>query len=73
MRINSIDHLRGCLSVGIVIYHLSAWFFGAPNPSGLLAKIGLYGVSIFFCISGAALYIAHHKDTINLRGLLSFF
>ncbi|EJM1499863.1 acyltransferase [Escherichia coli] len=73
MRVNSIDHLRGCLAICIVIYHLTAWVFGPPDPSGFLAKIGLYGVSIFFCISGAALYLAHYKDAINLRFLSLFF
>lgn len=64
MRIQSIDYLRGLMSLSIVLYHFSTTFttWGLNDSSELLGKLGIYAVSAFYIISGMALYLAHKND-----------
>lgn len=64
MRIQSIDYLRGLMSLSIVIYHFSTQFtaWGMTDSSTILGRLGIYAVTAFYVISGMALYLAHRKD-----------
>jgi exopolysaccharide production protein ExoZ len=53
-RIEGFDLLRGLCALGVVFYHLFKWF-NLPVSYNL----GLYGVYIFFVLSGASLYVAY--------------
>ncbi|TKK72035.1 acyltransferase [Ilyomonas limi] len=55
-RINSLDYLRGLAAVGIMCYHMQLLNFGEVDASTALAKIKIYGVSIFYILSGLTLY-----------------
>lgn len=60
-RVETIDYLRGILSVSIMFYHYMGWLF--PNQmaeDSLLSKVGYYGVSAFFVISGMSMCIAYN-------------
>lgn len=61
-RINSLDYLRGIMAFSIMLYqysYLGEW--NDLNPNYFINKIGLYGVTIFFILSGMSLALAY-KD-----------
>jgi len=64
-RVYSIDYLRGILALFIVIYHYSSWGkLINVNTNCILFRLALYGVSIFFIISGFSLTYVY-KDRLN--------
>lgn len=58
-RNNSIDYLRGLAACGIVCYHMYLFNFGEADSSSILAKVKIYGVAIFYVISGLTLSIVY--------------
>jgi exopolysaccharide production protein ExoZ len=60
-RLVSLDYLRGFAALGIMIYHYSTWSFGKFDSETLLGKIGIYGVSIFYVLSGLTLYKVYYN------------
>lgn len=73
MRLNSLDYLRGLAALGIVIYHFYSWTFGAFDSSSILSRFGLYGVSIFYMLSGLTLFHIYEKKLFVKESLGSFF
>lgn len=71
-RILFLDLLRGILSLLIMLYHYDLWNDYLIVKSEFISKIGIYGVSMFYIISGIALYIVYHKK-ISILELKSFF
>ena len=73
--IKSVDYLRGVLALCIVCYHYLSWTSNLNITNNtLLFRIALYGVSIFFIISGFSLVIAH--KSINFKSfyeILEYF
>lgn len=74
MRIQSIDYLRGLMSLSIVFYHFSTSFtsWGLNDSGVLLGRLGVYAVSAFYIISGMALYLAHKKDSWSVSSYVVF-
>ncbi|VAC68459.1 acyltransferase 3 [Enterobacter cloacae] len=74
MRIQSIDYLRGLMSLSIVFYHFTTSFtsWGLNDSGALLGRLGVYAVSAFYIISGMALYLAHKNDKWSLSSYLIF-
>lgn len=73
--IYSIDYLRGFMALLIMIYHYSSWsHFIEFNASHILTRVALYGVSIFFIISGFSLTLVYYNKfkTITFRALLIY-
>lgn len=54
MRIYGFDVLRGLCAIGVAAYHVLGWL-GVGHPYNL----GLYGVYVFFVLSGASLMVAY--------------
>ena len=54
-RLHGLDYLRGLSAFGIMIYHYSSWTFGEIESSSFLGRLGIYGVAIFYIVSGTAL------------------
>jgi exopolysaccharide production protein ExoZ len=48
----SLDILRGLSALGIMIYHYLGWILGHFGASNTLGRFGVYGVSIFYILSG---------------------
>lgn len=69
-RIDSLDYLRGLSAFGIMIYHFNSWNGSLSDSNQILSRFGIYGVSIFYILSGLTLIIVY-KD--NLRGKLQAF
>lgn len=54
-RLYSLDYLRGFSALGIMLYHYSSWVYNS-SELGFLKKVGIYGVSTFYILSGLTLY-----------------
>ncbi|MBC9934879.1 acyltransferase family protein [Chitinophaga qingshengii] len=73
-RVDSLDYLRGIAAFGIMIYHCFTWGFGGFSPDSFMGKWGIYGVSIFYILSGLTLHYVYF-DNMNFtpRDLKKFF
>jgi len=58
-RLHTLDYLRGLAAFSIMFYHFSTWTFGVYSSNNLLGRIGLYGVSIFYVLSGLTLFLVY--------------
>lgn len=68
-RLESLDWLRGLMALSIMLYH-----FGGRNDAATpLGKLGIYGVSIFFILSGLSMAIAYDKYIKDFRSSANFF
>jgi exopolysaccharide production protein ExoZ len=54
-RLEQIDQLRGLAALGIMCFHLVSFGYGELEAHSFLGKVGLYGVSLFYVISGIAM------------------
>jgi peptidoglycan/LPS O-acetylase OafA/YrhL len=61
------------MAFSIMLYHFSVWTFGTFDSSTLLGKLGVYGVSIFYVLSGLTLHIVYAESPSDLRQLKKFF
>jgi len=70
----SIDYLRGLAATGILCYHMYLFNFGEADSSSILAKIKIYGVAIFYVISGLTLSIVYlNKLEFNKTSITDFY
>jgi peptidoglycan/LPS O-acetylase OafA/YrhL len=73
-RLPGLDYLRGLAALSIMIYHYSSWIFGEQEAGSLLGRLGIYGVAIFYILSGQTLsYIYSSKLRLNTSDLGSFY
>jgi exopolysaccharide production protein ExoZ len=68
-RLEPLDWLRGLMALSIMLYHL----IGRSDADTLLGKLGIYGVSIFFILSGLSMAIAYDRYIKNLWSAGNFF
>ena len=61
IRNEPLDWLRGLLAAAIMLYHLAAWQIAQPDASSLLGRLGVYGVSMFFILSGLSIALVYHR------------
>ena len=75
IHVESVDYLRGILALLIIIYHYLSWnHLIIPNSNSILFRVALYGVSIFFIISGFSLTINYYKkDFLGYRNIVCFY
>ena len=55
-RLYSLDYLRGLAALGIMVYHYLFWLDGAFTSDQFMGRVGVYGVAIFYVLSGLTLY-----------------
>ncbi|MBC5775257.1 acyltransferase [Pontibacter sp. KCTC 32443] len=55
-RVTSLDYVRGLAALGILLYHFQSWTLGHMAAESFWGRIGLYGVAIFYVLSGLTLY-----------------
>ena len=60
-RYHSLDYLRGLAALGIMLFHYLSWTFGEFNAQSFMGRVGIYGVSIFYILSGLTLYLVYDK------------
>lgn len=59
-RLYNLDYLRGVAAFGIMIYHYLSWTFGKYESDTFMGRLGIYGVSIFYVLSGLTLYFVYY-------------
>jgi len=67
-RLESLDWLRGLMALSIMLYH----FGGQQDAATPLGRLGVYGVSIFFILSGLSMAIAYDRYIQDFRTSLRF-
>ncbi|MCB0760440.1 MAG: acyltransferase family protein, partial [Flavobacteriales bacterium] len=73
-RLYNLDYLRGLAAFGIMIYHYLTWTLGKFSADDFLGRLGVYGVSVFYVLSGLTLYYVYfHKMQPTRQELVSFF
>jgi peptidoglycan/LPS O-acetylase OafA/YrhL len=73
-RLHNLDYLRGLAAFGIMIFHYLSWTIGEFDESSFMGRVGLYGVSIFYVLSGLTLfYVYHDKMKPDVHDVLDFF
>lgn len=72
-RLEPLDWLRGLLALSIMIYHLISWKYYPPGADELLGRLGIYGVSMFFVLSGLTTAAVSFNFTQNARTAARFF
>ncbi len=55
-RLYTLDYLRGFAAFAIMLYHYLGWAYGSFDAESFLGRVGVYGVSIFYVLSGLTLY-----------------
>lgn len=68
-RLEPLDWLRGLMALSIMLYHFGPWH-DAAHPIG---RLGIYGVSIFFILSGLSMAIAYDRYICDVPSSVSFF
>jgi peptidoglycan/LPS O-acetylase OafA/YrhL len=69
VRLQPLDWLRGLMALAIMLYH----FGGQEDSATLLGRLGIYGVSIFFILSGLSMAIAYDNYIRDFRTSTKFF
>lgn len=67
-RIESLDWLRGLMALSIMFYHL----IGNSDASTVFGRLGVYGVSIFFILSGLSMAIAYEVYVKDFKTSCTF-
>lgn len=60
-RVQSLDYLRGLMAAAIMIYHYFLWSGSKFPAETILGRLGIYGVSIFYVLSGLTLYVVYNQ------------
>lgn len=71
-RIESLDWLRGLLALSIMVYHLISWEIDRQDASSFLGRMGIYGVSMFFILSGLSMGVVYSNYIVNFRKTANF-
>ena len=75
-RYQGLDHLRGMLATLVMIYHCLLWLEVSESAPlilrGPLQLIGLYAVSTFYALSGAALFLVYRNRAVDRPFLREF-
>jgi peptidoglycan/LPS O-acetylase OafA/YrhL len=73
-RLHNLDYLRGFAAFGIMIYHYSSWTLGNFTADSFMGRLGVYGVSIFYVLSGLTLfYVYKNKMMPSIKDVIHFF
>ena len=60
-RLHELDYLRGIAALGIMLFHYLTWTKGEFSSDDTMGRIGIYGVSIFYMLSGLTLYHVYNE------------
>lgn len=73
-RIHNLDYFRGIAATSIMLYHFLTWSFGHFDSGDFWGRVGIYGVSIFYILSGLTMYVVYQERiTQNLKTIFDFF
>jgi peptidoglycan/LPS O-acetylase OafA/YrhL len=73
-RIHGLDYLRGLAALSIMAYHFTGWGLGPNEADTLLGRAGIYGVGIFYALSGMTLHHVYgERLALSMPSLANFF
>jgi exopolysaccharide production protein ExoZ len=73
-RVTSLDYVRGLAAFGILLYHFQSWTLGHMEAESFWGRVGLYGVAIFYVLSGLTLYHVYEaRLQLKAAGLTDFY
>ena len=73
-RLFTLDYLRGLAAFGIMMYHYLGWSYGHFDAASFMGRLGVYGVAVFYVLSGLTLYhVYYHKTAIDMSSFKDFF
>lgn len=72
-RLFTLDYLRGLAALGIMVFHYTSWLHGKLGGQSFLGRVGVYGVSIFYILSGLTLYYVYREKFHDLNSISTFF
>lgn len=72
-RLHNLDYLRGLAATGIMVYHYSMWTNGHADIDSFICRVGVYGVSVFYVLSGLTLFVVYQDRMIPSWGDLKDF
>ncbi|RUT69674.1 acyltransferase [Flavobacterium cupreum] len=72
-RVETLDWLRGLMALSIMFYHLIYWIFNPLDASNPLGRLGIYGVSIFFILSGLSMAIVYNTYIDSILKSIIFY
>lgn len=61
------------MAIAIMLYHLVYWHISPLDSSHFLGRLGVYGVSVFFVLSGLSMAIVYSNFFVDKRTVISFF
>lgn len=67
-RLQTLDHLRGLAALSILVYHFSTWNFGPQSAQLPIGRMGIYGVVLFYILSGMTMchvYFAQWENSLT--------
>lgn len=70
---SNLDYLRGIAALGILAYHYTSWTAGAQSAETPLGRIGIYGVAVFYVLSGLTMYHVYASRMASPRQVRTFF
>jgi exopolysaccharide production protein ExoZ len=74
-RQHNLDYLRGIAAFGIMAFHYLSWTVGEAGLTAetFMARVGIYGVCIFYILSGLTLFLVYHRKMNTTKDVLNFF
>lgn len=72
-RLYPLDYLRGICAFSIMIYHYLLWQGVVFNANDVLQRLGIYGVSIFYVLSGLTLYCVYQNQDFSVMNNIKRF
>lgn len=72
-RIETLDWLRGIMALSIMFFHFTNALIVPQDASSILGRFGVYGVSIFFILSGLSIAIVYNKYISSVRRAVAFY
>jgi len=73
-RLYTLDYLRGLSALGIMVYHYLFWLNGVFTSDQFMGRVGVYGVAIFYVLSGLTLYhVYEYSQTLTGFSIGNFF
>jgi exopolysaccharide production protein ExoZ len=73
-RYDNLDYLRGLCALSIMIYHYTGWTFGHYGAGNPIGRVGVYGVSLFYVLSGLTMFLVYfNKFNFNVDFFKDFY
>jgi exopolysaccharide production protein ExoZ len=73
-RLFTLDYLRGLAALSIMLYHYFTFTYGEYDVDSIVSRVGVYGVSIFYVLSGLTLFHVYYDMMSATRcEIFSFF